>query len=146
MDTATVMNTHVVGKRIFAACIDILLWGIVLVIASTLFGEHTLGEGSANFNLTGIPAVLYFIAWMTYYIGMEYKMGGTLGKRFMKLKVVASAGGAITLRQSILRNAMRIIDGFPYIFPYGLGLIVVATNDQKQRLGDKIAHTVVVHS
>jgi hypothetical protein len=39
---------------------------------------------------------------------------------------------------------LRIIDGFPYIIPNLVGLIIASTNEKKQRLGDKAAHTIVV--
>jgi len=51
-------------KRIYAALIDAVLWLVILIIMSSMFGDtsvSTLSEegSSASFNLSGFPALVY---------------------------------------------------------------------------------------
>jgi len=43
-----------------------------------------------------------------------------------------------------VRNVLRPIDLIPYVVPYLLGAILIWSSDKRQRLGDRIAHTIVV--
>jgi uncharacterized RDD family membrane protein YckC len=47
----------------------------------------------------------------------------------------------IDYSEAAVRTVLRIIDG---LFDYLIGAIFIWTSDQKQRLGDRAAHTVVV--
>jgi uncharacterized RDD family membrane protein YckC len=74
---------------------------------------------------------------------MEKTSGATLGKKAMGLKVVKESGEPIDWQASIVRNIMRIIDGF---FFYLVGAIAVWVSKKKQRLGDMAAKTLVVRA
>jgi len=60
------------------------------------------------------------------------------------IKVVKDDGAKLSVGGVIIRNICRIIDGFPYVIPYLLGMVVMATNKKSQRLGDKFAHSIVI--
>jgi uncharacterized RDD family membrane protein YckC len=63
----------------------------------------------------------------------------------VKIKVVSEAnGGPITYGAAFIRTILLYIDQIPYVIPYLLGAILIWTSDKKQRLGDRVAHTVVV--
>jgi uncharacterized RDD family membrane protein YckC len=68
-------------------------------------------------------------------------MGGTLGKMALGMKVVKEDGAKLDWGASLIRNILRIVDGF---FFYLVGAIVVWTSKKRQRLGDMVAHTLVV--
>ena len=128
-----------VGRRAVAIIIDTILLGIVgYLIASVTGGTTEMG-----FNLTGGPGLLFFLVVIGYYVVMEKTSGATLGKMAMKLKVVKQDGTALDWQASIVRNVLRIIDGF---FFYLVGAIVVWISKSKQRLGDMAAHTIVVRA
>lgn len=129
-----------VGLRAVAVIIDsILLFVIAYVIALATGG--TTGTG---FQLTGGPMFIWLAVGLAYYIVLEAQFGATLGKRILGLKVVKLAGGGpIDWQASIVRNLLRLVDGF---FFYLVGAIVVWTSDKKQRLGDKVAATVIVRA
>ncbi|HET8910639.1 MAG TPA: RDD family protein, partial [Ktedonobacteraceae bacterium] len=74
----------------------------------------------------------------------EATRGASVGKMVMGLRVVRQDGGPISWTESLIRNLLRIIDVLP--FAYIVGAIIVSTNPLKQRLGDKVAHTVVIRS
>ena len=62
----------------------------------------------------------------------------------VKLRVVREADGSpIGYGAAAVRTVLRIIDG---IFIYLIGAILIWTSDKKQRLGDRVAHTIVVRA
>ncbi|MDD1721756.1 MAG: RDD family protein, partial [Euryarchaeota archaeon] len=65
----------------------------------------------------------------------------TLGKWFVKIKVVKENGAPINYTEAAIRTVLRIIDG---LIDYLIGAILIWTSDKRQRLGDRLAHTVVV--
>jgi uncharacterized RDD family membrane protein YckC len=58
-----------------------------------------------------------------------------------KIKVIREDGGKINMEQAFTRTILRIIDG---LFLYLIGAILIWKSEKKQRLGDRIAKTVVV--
>ena len=129
-----------VGLRAVAVIIDtILLFVVAYVIAL-----GTGGVTGTGFQLTGGPMFLWLAIALAYYIVLEGRFGATLGKRAIGLKVVkAEGGGPIDWQASIVRNLLRLVDG---IFFYLVGAIIVWTSNKKQRLGDKVAATVLVRA
>ena len=128
-----------VGRRAVAIIIDSILLGIVAYLVASVTG----GTTAEGFQLSGAPAFLVFLVAMAYYVVMEKTSGATLGKMAMKLKVVKLDGAALDWQASIVRNILRIIDGF---FFYIVGAIAVWMSKSKQRLGDMAAHTIVVRA
>jgi uncharacterized RDD family membrane protein YckC len=86
-------------------------------------------------------AVITLIVWFLYYTLLEGRYGQTLGKWFVKIKVVKEDGAPISYGDAAVRTILRIIDG---LFDYLVGAILIRTSDKKQRLGDRLDHTVVV--
>ena len=129
-----------VGLRAVAAIIDTAL----LFIVGYLIASVTGGTSAQGFQLSGGPFFIWLVIALAYYIVMEAQSGVTLGKRLIGLKVVKLEGGApLDWQASIVRNVLRLVDG---LFFYLVGAIVVWTSDKKQRLGDKVAATVVVRA
>ena len=128
-----------VGRRAVAVIIDSILLGIVGYLIASVTG----GTTSDGFHVSGAPALLLFVIAIAYYVVMEKTSGATLGKMAMKLKVVKQDGTALDWHASVVRNILRIIDGF---FFYLVGAIVVWVSKSKQRLGDLAAHTIVVRA
>ncbi|MDZ4133717.1 MAG: RDD family protein, partial [Dethiobacteria bacterium] len=96
----------------------------------------------AGFELEGGPALLYYLLSFLYYILMEAFMGGTVGKLALGMRVELEDGSPITIGASIIRNLLRFVDFLP--FAYILGMIMISTSPLKQRLGDRVAKTVVI--
>lgn len=72
---------------------------------------------------------------------MEGLFSATLGKRIMKISVVGANGDPCTITESALRNLFRMIDWLPFGYILGIGFLSITS--KKQRMGDKIAHTIV---
>jgi uncharacterized RDD family membrane protein YckC len=126
-----------VGRRAVAIIID----SILLLIVGYAIAFALGGLTASGFSLTGAPAFLFFGVALAYFIVMEAVAGATIGKRVMGLKVVKQDGTKLDWQASIVRNLLRIVDGF---FFYLVGAIVVWVSKGKQRLGDMAAHTLVV--
>lgn len=130
---APVMQYVGVGPRFLAALIDGIILGIVVGLLSAVFGTHQTGISG---SLSGVLAIAYFIV-------MEATQGATVGKMVLGLRVVRVDGAPISWSESVIRNLLRIIDG---LFAYLVGAIIIWNSPLKQRLGDKLAKTVVVKS
>jgi uncharacterized RDD family membrane protein YckC len=129
-----------VGLRAVAIIIDTIL----LMVVGYVIAMATGGTTAAGFKLEGVPMFLWLAIGIGYYIVLEAQSGATLGKRLIGLKVVKlEGGGPIDWQASITRNLLRLVDGF---FFYLVGAIIVWSSDKKQRLGDKVAGTVVVRA
>ena len=83
---------------------------------------------------------LFGVIFLSYKIYCEYKGINTVGKRLMKIQVVDISGNKITLKQSIIRNVMLIVDSMLSL----IVIFIVIFDKNKQRLGDRIAKTVVI--
>jgi uncharacterized RDD family membrane protein YckC len=118
------------NRRVAAALIDIALLIPVALVMSALFG-----------GFTG-PAAALTLGWaLYYYFAFESDHGQTLGKRVMKIRVVRADGGPLDAGRVAVRTLLRPIDG---IGGYLVGLVVMlATGQRRQRLGDLAAGTVV---
>jgi uncharacterized RDD family membrane protein YckC len=134
----TPAEADVVGKRVGAAIVDSII-GLVLyfVLAGTILGGG-LSSGSAVMAMFVLP----FAVFVGYYIAFEGLWGSaTPGKRLLGIEVVKENGAPIDVEDAVTRNALRFVDGICY---YAVGFFFMATSDRKQRLGDRVASTVVV--
>jgi uncharacterized RDD family membrane protein YckC len=80
-----------------------------------------------------------------YFTFFELAMGGrSPGKRVIGLRVMRDGGLPITLRESLLRNLLRVVDMLPS--SYLIGLIAMVVSKEGKRLGDLAAGTIVVRT
>lgn len=139
-------RTDVLGRRIGAALVDLLLMTVLFVVLGVLIGETSSGEGSASVNLGPFEAMVFFALSFAYYGVLEGTTGQTLGKRLLGVRVVRAAdggppgGGAITAR-----TLLRIVDALPLAYLLGL-VLVLATGRRRQRLGDLAGGTTVARA
>lgn len=125
------------GRRFVAQLVDVVLLFVVGYVIAIATGSTT----PTGYDLQGGPALLWFgVSWL-YFIGLEARSGQTVGKRLAGIAVVTVDGGAIDLRASVVRNVLRIVD---WVVFYALGAVLIVLSDRNQRLGDRVASTVVV--
>jgi uncharacterized RDD family membrane protein YckC len=130
------------GSRLVAQIVD----GIILLIVNYVLGATMAGAtsfalyGAEAYPLLGAGGVIFLL----YFVILEGMWGATVGKMVMKIKVVREDGSACGLMPALIRNILRIIDALPFL--YIIGLIFMSRSDKKQRLGDRVAKTVVVKS
>jgi len=161
-----------IGQRIVAALLDLLLLGlyvwIVNFILANLFSVKLFAE---DLNITLF--IFVTLPLFLYQPVIEYLWNGkTLGKHFLKIKVVRMDGTSASLGDFVLRWLLRTIDvklGFILLFfaprtpasewertfiilfiifmiiPFPLvGILSMAFSKACQRIGDRIANTVVI--
>jgi uncharacterized RDD family membrane protein YckC len=131
------MHTVGVGKRAVAVILD----SILMFAAAYAIAVATGSTTEEGFQMSGAPVFGLFFLSIAYYVVLEATLGGTLGKKILGIKIVKQDGTPMDWQASIIRNALRIVDG---IFVYLVGAIVIWTSKDKQRLGDKVARTLVV--
>jgi len=134
-------DTDVIGARIAAQILDQILI-LVLAVVGGMFATF-IGAAAGSSEL-GSSLMLMAIAVIAggYFLFLEGVWDGqTLGKKLLGIKVVKEDGGECDITASVLRNVFRIIDALLY---YAVGFIFMASSDKRQRLGDRIAGTVVV--
>lgn len=136
------LEVHVTGRRVLATIVD----GIVLTagfwVMSALFGTTSVEGGQVGASLSGVAALGSFILVFAYYILLEGFLGQTLGKMLLGIKVVREDTGEVPgLGAASIRTLLRIIDS---LFFYLVAFIAVLASQQNKRLGDMVAHTLVV--
>jgi uncharacterized RDD family membrane protein YckC len=153
---------YVVGRRFLAHLIDVIILGIfqyLLLLGISAMGLHSSGTTTTPQG----DAYDRFVYWLThldtyavlqigvitiipfvYCIIMEAVQGATVGKMVLGIRVVKLDGSDISWGQAILRNLLRIVDQLPAAIPYLLGAVLILNSSRRQRLGDRLAGTVVV--
>ncbi len=141
--------THLQAQGVLIRGIAWLIDSVVLGIATTavfvptILGVHVAVPPSVFFNRAIISEVLgattvYFV----YFTVLEGRYGQTLGKFVSEIKVVREDGTQVGYRAAALRTILRVIDFLPLL--YAMGALLIESSDKRQRLGDIVAHTIVI--
>jgi len=125
------------GSRAIAGGIDLVLKaglvGLLLIVMFALLG--------ADGAIVVVPAI--GMTMLVYDVLFETLAGGrTPGKRASGLRVVRSSGRPVDLTASVVRNALRLLDGLP--LSYLPTIVSILLTRRNQRPGDLAADTVVI--
>lgn len=136
-----------IGSRFVASIIDTALQFTMILGVASIFGVWSLPVRSVSSVLTTWSAaasiLLIFLVFWGYYIFFEMLWNGqTPGKRAAGTRVLKDGGYPIGFLDSVIRNLLRPIDFLPFF--YGIGAIVVLSNNGCKRVGDFAAGTIVV--
>lgn len=128
--------------RALAAVFDGLLFGVILGIIS----GFASAAGSDAPERLGDPqdfaGSLFILAgYSAYYLLFEWLMGTSPGKRTFRLWVVTRDGQKIDGSAAFMRNVIRPVDA---LFFYLVGILSALLSPSRQRLGDRVAGTIVV--
>ncbi len=126
-------------SRVFAAFIDFILLMAGCYLIAYVTGQTINEDGKIGFHLTGGPALVAMLYGALLLPVLEGLTGQTIGKRVLGIKVLRNDYSKSGIGSSIVRHLFDIVDCFLLI-----GLIVAATNPNKQRVGDLVAKTYVV--
>ena len=155
---ASVPPYQSVGIRFVATVVDLIIAGIIalfVVFPLETPSQISIMNVSANATalpmvsvssnpLAGLASVITALIFFVYYFVLEGAYGQTVGKMAVKIKVLREDGSKIDYADAAARNILRPIDAIPYVIPYLLGAILIWSSDKRQRLGDRVAHTIVV--
>jgi len=148
-------NVHVSIRRFFAFFLDGIFFTILQAIVSIGFGVNRyIGNFPTIFGITtfnqSLPAhaVTTAVDWpwlvlitFLYFFLQEGAFGTTLGKAIFGLRVVDLNGGRLSWRAALIRNALLFVDAALSLLVAGISM---ATSPNRQRVGDRFAHTLVV--
>ncbi len=121
--------------RFLDGLIDAVALYLVAYIFALLVGQTT----KDGFNLHGLPGLIWWLFVAAYYIWFEGKIGATPGKLALGLRVVKTDGTPCDMKAAAIRTVCRIVDHF-----FLIGLIIIAASKRNQRLGDRVADTLVI--
>ena len=132
--------------RFVAVLLDalIVLFPLSIVVGLLSGGGYAVsgnGYATAGVNVEGAAAWLLLFLAIGYYVAAETLTGATLGKRMVGIRVVGEDGEHVSFGAALVRNVLRPID---FLFFYLVGAISALLSQRGQRLGDRVAHTVVV--
>jgi len=126
--------------RFIAWLIDfIIIFSICASIFAAIFGtlDVKLNEDMLFSESTSyIPASLLFLG---YWIILEYKIGQSIGKKILHLKVVNIDGKSPSLLGVIISSF-----GKSFLLPIDMILGLIFTNQKRQRIFNRIGDTIVI--
>jgi uncharacterized RDD family membrane protein YckC len=129
-----------VGLRFVAVLLDLLVLVLLAIPVGLVSGggyaSSEAGNAQVGVVLDSWPALGL---WLGYYVFLEVLFGGTIGKLVVGLRVIRVDGTPVGFGASLIRNIFR----FPILF-YLVAAIAVWTSPKKQRIGDRVAGTLVV--
>jgi uncharacterized RDD family membrane protein YckC len=139
-----------VAIRFVAQLVDVIILGVVFwLLGFTGAGTITIDAATAQVTISplfGLLMLIDVIIAFLYFTVLEGWNGQTVGKMVVKIKVVREDHSSISYGEAAIRTILRIIDLIPFIAPYLLAAVLIWSSEDKQRLGDRVAHTVVVQS
>lgn len=132
--------------RVVAYIIDSVILGLVgfafgVVIAAIALASNPANPQVVADSLRPVSTAISVAINIAYFVGLWTVMGGTLGQRLLKLRVVdASTGQPLTFGKALLRW-LGLFVAFLVCF---VGVIWVAFDARKQGWADKISGTLVL--
>jgi uncharacterized RDD family membrane protein YckC len=132
-------------SRLVAFAADVgASWGLFTLGAAGLTFTIQLVSGR-NFAVSKhqIVYLVAAVAWEFLYFAYQWSLSGkTIGMAVLGIRVVATDGSPIGIRQAVLRTIT-----FPLSFLIlGLGFLGILTNRDRHALHDRLASTAVVYS
>jgi uncharacterized RDD family membrane protein YckC len=135
------------GDRALALILDTVFCILAFAVIGNWAAIRWGGATSSGFNLSGLPALVTIsltgLVCFVYYWILEGTLGATLGKAIVGIRVRRVDGAKADLRASLIRNLLRVVDGLAV---YLVGWIIAAFSRLRQRLGDRVAGTVVIRA
>lgn len=123
-----------VGSRIIAYLIDsLIIFAFYMFIFVVLLGSMN------NFFVVSVTLLL---GWLYFLLSEIFTDGQTIGKRFMKIKVIKVDGSKPSIGAYLLRWIMIPIDFG--VASGAVALLSIIITEKGQRLGDILARTTVV--
>lgn len=149
-------DIHVEARRFGAAALDLAIILILQIWFTDIFGVTVVTNGSPA---QGTPAYAFLqtnqmveVPWLillgvAYFSLLEALFGMTWGKLIAGIRVIDKDGGRPTVGAVLVRNIIRLADAWPLLYAIGpFGIVAAMTSSHRQRLGDRVAGTLVVRA
>jgi len=137
------------GSRFLALVIDwVLFCAVFFPVTRIVKGTWLMTSADhiwrIGWMISDPLCVIFLVVITAYYVLLEGLLGWTIGKRLLGLKVISVAGNKPGLAKSLIRNALRLIDGLPAFSI--LGVVMILLTKERTRLGDIVAGTRVIRN
>ena len=130
--------------RAVAALVDgfvLFIIQFILGFALTMAGLAAIGGSDAGIVMTVLVQLFGIIINFVYYVLFTGSCGQTPGKMALRIKVVNCDGSQLSYGRAAIREIpAKFISGIIL----GIGYLMVAFDDQKQGLHDRMAKTYVI--
>ena len=125
-------------RRLGAMAIDLLIAYVVFSIAIAVIVPGATGDDPTSREATTTVVILLAVLalWFAYFVVAEWRWGQTLGKRALRITVVDASGRSFSWFRAVVRNLLLVVDVIA-------GFVLIPFSARKQRLGDRVANTVV---
>jgi membrane protease YdiL (CAAX protease family) len=119
--------------------IDLLIAWIVLAVAANVIVPGAVGNDPTPHETAtlGVITLIVVTAWFNYLVISEWRWGKTLGKRAVGIFVTGDNGERPSWNRALVRNLLLVVDAIT-------GLVLIPLSARRQRLGDRLARTVVL--
>lgn len=135
------------GSRLAAGLVDLSVMTMLVFVLFLFVGivgaADPTGASGFFFGLVIGGLVLILLGYGVLF--HRFAHGKTPGKMLLGLQVVSSDGYPPSFLALLLRGLLWPIDVLP-LFALPLGLVAIVFSPRRQRLGDLVAGTVVVHA
>ena len=142
------LETAGISLRFVAVLLDTIIvllpmFVVVGLLTGGGYSEHGPGYSNVGIDVGGGAFLLLLGLGIGYYVACEALTGMTVGKGMVGIRVVGEAGERVTFGAAFVRNLLRLVDAF---FFYLVAFVFAVQSPRRQRLGDRLAHTVVVRN
>ena len=137
-----------VRRRAFAHLLDLIPVLVVFAVVGSMVATQTGDMTESGFEMQGAAALVtlaitYIVVLFYFAVCEALPAGKTFGKLLAGIRVANETGGGANFGQAFMRNLLRLVDGLPL---YLIGLVLALNSERRQRLGDRIAHTLVLRT
>jgi uncharacterized RDD family membrane protein YckC len=123
-----------VWPRCLAEVFDVVCISVVAAAIQLLLSpkEYAFGSGTL---------LIWLLVTLGYFVVTEGLWSTSAGKWLMGLVVVRTDGSDPGLKEAGIRTVARLVDGLGF---YAVGAVLIWSSGHRQRLGDRLAGTLVV--
>ena len=115
---------------------------IIILVATSALAMIRYGDGVVAVKRPSVW-ITFAVIGLLYFTLFEWRSGQTPGKKLVDIEVRTVDGGYPSLAQAFVRTVFRLVDGLAF---YVVGALVMRMTPERQRLGDRVAGTIVVRS
>jgi membrane protease YdiL (CAAX protease family) len=126
-------------RRVVAGLLDLALAWAAYSVAITVLDPDAASEYATTWEtvLAALIVVVVATLWFGYFVFAQWRWGQTLGMRALGIRVVGEPGQRLSWTRALVRSLLLVVDCVA-------GLFLIPLSRRKQRLGDRLANTVVL--
>ena len=127
------------ARRVAAGLLDLVVAWAVYSIAIMLLAPDAASEYATTWETVLAALILVAVAalWLGYLVFAQWRWGQTLGMSAVGIEVVGDRDQGLSWPRALVRTLLLGVDCVA-------GLFLIPLSRRKQRLGDRLANTVVL--